>query len=96
MRNCLLSLCLGFFRGAKLSLETLGEHVLFETDDVHEFFLEVAQTVAQVLVLIPHLAVDLLLLLRDHQVEVVVARYLAEFEFPVASHPTGRKVCLPR
>ena len=51
----------GLSRGSKLSLESLTEHVLFQVDDLHDFFLEKSEAISQVLILVPHPPIDLLL-----------------------------------
>jgi len=84
MCDGLLSLGGGVFRCAKFSSEALREHVLFQVHDVHDLLLKVSEAVSEVLVLIAHSTVDLLLFFGDHQMEVVVARDLAKFEFIVA------------
>ena len=80
-----LCFCSGLSRGAKLSLKSLAEHVLFQVDDLHNLFLKEPEAIPQVLVLVAHSPIDLLLLLRDHQMEVVIARDLTELKVGVGA-----------
>lgn len=73
MRNSLLYFWTDVFLGAKFSLETLRKHILFQVNYIHDLLLKVSEAVPKILIFITHSTVDLLLLLRYHEMEVVIA-----------------------
>ena len=66
-----------------LSFEALSEYVVFEADDLDHLPLQQFKALTQIVVLFRHLFIDFFLILRYHEVKILVSWDLAEFKISV-------------
>ena len=62
-----------------LSFEALSENVVFEADHLDHLTLQQFKAVAQIVVFFRHPSIDFFLILRYHEVEILVSWDFAKF-----------------